>query len=142
MADPRLDPTAAHGIAPPVLPAGARAVLTCLPERNKGLAAVSQALGETGGAGRDRTDDLYNAIVALSQLSYGPTVSCPLRVAARGRAAAGGGQGARPKAGHRSRVRTGSPAKCAHGKFPQEIRTGEIRESLRPQASENDGPVI
>ena len=25
-----------------------------------------------GGAGRDRTDDLYNAIVALSQLSYGP----------------------------------------------------------------------
>ena len=27
---------------------------------------------EVGGAGRDRTDDLYNAIVALSQLSYGP----------------------------------------------------------------------
>jgi hypothetical protein len=26
-----------------------------------------------GGADRDRTDDLYNAIVALSQLSYGPT---------------------------------------------------------------------
>ncbi len=26
-----------------------------------------------GGASRDRTDDLYNAIVALSQLSYGPT---------------------------------------------------------------------
>ncbi len=26
----------------------------------------------SGGAGRDRTDDLYNAIVALSQLSYGP----------------------------------------------------------------------
>ena len=25
-----------------------------------------------GGANRDRTDDLYNAIVALSQLSYGP----------------------------------------------------------------------
>ena len=25
-----------------------------------------------GGARRDRTDDLYNAIVALSQLSYGP----------------------------------------------------------------------
>ena len=31
-------------------------------------------LSETylGGANRDRTDDLYNAIVALSQLSYGP----------------------------------------------------------------------
>src|SRR6185437_1613252 len=27
-----------------------------------------------GGARRDRTDDLYNAIVALSQLSYGPTL--------------------------------------------------------------------
>jgi hypothetical protein len=26
-----------------------------------------------GGAGRDRTDDLYVANVALSQLSYGPT---------------------------------------------------------------------
>lgn len=29
-----------------------------------------------GGASRDRTGDLYNAIVALSQLSYGPTVAC------------------------------------------------------------------
>ena len=27
---------------------------------------------DLGGASRDRTDDLYNAIVALSQLSYGP----------------------------------------------------------------------
>ena len=27
-----------------------------------------------GGANRDRTDDLYNAIVALSQLSYGPDI--------------------------------------------------------------------
>ena len=27
-----------------------------------------------GGADRDRTDDLLNAIQALSQLSYGPTV--------------------------------------------------------------------
>ena len=29
-------------------------------------------LWKGGGANRDRTDDLYNAIVALSQLSYGP----------------------------------------------------------------------
>ena len=29
-------------------------------------------LEKDGGASRDRTDDLYNAIVALSQLSYGP----------------------------------------------------------------------
>ena len=28
--------------------------------------------GDTGGASRDRTGDLYNAIVALSQLSYSP----------------------------------------------------------------------
>ena len=28
--------------------------------------------GFYGGAKRDRTADLYNAIVALSQLSYGP----------------------------------------------------------------------
>jgi hypothetical protein len=27
---------------------------------------------ENGGADRDRTDDLHNAIVALFQLSYGP----------------------------------------------------------------------
>ena len=32
--------------------------------------------GFDGGAGRDRTDDLYNAIVALSQLSYGPNFIC------------------------------------------------------------------
>src|SRR5262245_21679585 len=29
--------------------------------------------GGDGGASRDRTGDLYNAIVALSQLSYGPS---------------------------------------------------------------------
>ena len=35
----------------------------------------AEAGGWNGGAGRNRTDDLYNAIVALSQLSYGPTGS-------------------------------------------------------------------
>ena len=30
-----------------------------------------------GGAKRDRTADLYNAIVALSQLSYSPLLPCP-----------------------------------------------------------------
>ena len=30
-----------------------------------------------GGAGRNRTDDLYNAIVALSQLSYSPVLDIP-----------------------------------------------------------------
>ena len=30
---------------------------------------------ENGGADRDRTDDLLNAIQALSQLSYSPTLS-------------------------------------------------------------------
>ena len=38
------------------------APISCSPEAN----------WEIGGARRDRTADLYNAIVALSQLSYGP----------------------------------------------------------------------
>src|SRR4026208_2177875 len=33
--------------------------------------------GKDGGAKRDRTADLYNAIVALSQLSYGPETLVP-----------------------------------------------------------------
>ena len=40
-----------------------------------GFAFISRKAGLDGGANRDRTDDLYNAIVALSQLSYGPTYS-------------------------------------------------------------------
>ena len=39
------------------------------------------SLEENGGAGRNRTDDLYNAIVALSQLSYGPKIFKTVRVA-------------------------------------------------------------
>ena len=31
-----------------------------------------------GGARRNRTDDLFNAIEALSQLSYGPKFSAPV----------------------------------------------------------------
>jgi hypothetical protein len=42
----------------------------------KGLASnPSKPLILFGGANRDRTGDLYNAIVALSQLSYGPLVA-------------------------------------------------------------------
>ena len=37
---------------------------------------------ESGGARRDRTADLYNAIVALSQLSYGPVFARLFREAA------------------------------------------------------------
>src|SRR5437660_3780140 len=45
-----------------------------------------------GGANRDRTGDLYNAIVALSQLSYGPIKQCPRwRRAARKLGTPGGG---------------------------------------------------
>src|SRR5690606_8464695 len=45
--------------------------------------------GFDGGADQDRTDDLYNAIVALSQLSYGPILvrvatKSSVSVAARG----------------------------------------------------------
>ena len=48
---------------------------SCPPAKTKGLAVASQALDFIGGAKRDRTVDLYNAIVALSQLSYGPETS-------------------------------------------------------------------
>ena len=50
----------------------ALAVTQWLPRMTKGFAVSSEALGFIGGANRDRTGDLYNAIVALSQLSYGP----------------------------------------------------------------------
>ena len=39
--------------------------------------------GFDGGAKRDRTADLYNAIVALSQLSYGPDNLAPVWAPAR-----------------------------------------------------------
>ena len=47
--------------------------------RLKQVAKIENLLSETsglnGGARRNRTDDLFNAIEALSQLSYGPTLS-------------------------------------------------------------------
>ncbi len=43
--------------------------------RSKEKGLKNQAFLLNGGAKRDRTADLYNAIVALSQLSYGPVVS-------------------------------------------------------------------
>ena len=45
-----------------------------LSEKTKGLVIADEALVLFGGAKRDRTADLYNAIVALSQLSYGPLI--------------------------------------------------------------------
>lgn len=41
-------------------------------ENEKGSATGREALCHFGGPKRDRTADLHNAIVALSQLSYGP----------------------------------------------------------------------
>ena len=41
-------------------------------QMTKGPATCGRALIEAGGAEGNRTPDLYNAIVALSQLSYGP----------------------------------------------------------------------
>ena len=49
--------------------AAAYAALTRI---KKGLSDKSLSPCFDGGAGRNRTDDLYNAIVALSQLSYSP----------------------------------------------------------------------
>ena len=45
-----------------------------LAEKPKGPVVADRALDLVGGAKRDRTVDLYNAIVALSQLSYGPEI--------------------------------------------------------------------
>src|SRR5438477_7803670 len=42
-----------------------------------------------GGARRDRTADLYNAIVALSQLSYGPSMDAKMRRESMGGASTG-----------------------------------------------------
>ena len=47
----------------------------CFPSKKRGSAISGQPLDFIGGAKRDRTVDLYNAIVALSQLSYGPELS-------------------------------------------------------------------
>ena len=50
---------------------------TCGAKTGKARPCAGRAFG-FGGAKEDRTPDLYNAIVALSQLSYGPeTFSTP-----------------------------------------------------------------
>src|SRR5215469_5202231 len=56
------------------MPAGADVQRCGAPECNKGPSHRRRALVRIGGAKRDRTADLYNAIVALSQLSYGPNL--------------------------------------------------------------------
>ena len=48
---------------------------------------------EIGGANRNRTDDLLNAIQALSQLSYGPGTLSPVREAAYSAARIGRSRG-------------------------------------------------
>ena len=52
----------------------------CFPTNQKGPAISRQPLVLIGGANRDRTGDLYNAIVALSQLSYGPIADAPREI--------------------------------------------------------------
>jgi hypothetical protein len=44
----------------------------CGTRKEKGPSRFQLSPSPIGGAKRDRTADLYNAIVALSQLSYGP----------------------------------------------------------------------
>src|SRR3546814_3671138 len=63
-----------------------------------------------GGAGRNRTDDLYNAIVALSQLSYGPmgTAGCGHRNG--GRPAAWSGKLRIPPVQGKGKVATSWPS--------------------------------
>ena len=53
----------------------AQGLRTLLFHASKTYVIISE--GYFGGARRNRTDDLFNAIEALSQLSYGPTIgSC------------------------------------------------------------------
>jgi hypothetical protein len=61
---------AAFAEAPAISRLDHRSVL----EKAKGPAVIRRALDLFGGAKGDRTPDLYNAIVALSQLSYGPGI--------------------------------------------------------------------
>src|SRR5471030_2594322 len=53
-------------------------------EKDKGPGRYRPSPCLVGGASRDRTDDLYNAIVALSQLSYGPKPRNQILMAAGG----------------------------------------------------------
>jgi hypothetical protein len=67
---------------------GAARVMTRKNSPRLGLAPwTEQMQAEFGGARRNRTDDLFNGIEALSQLSYGPIFSSGLwegdRIAAR-----------------------------------------------------------
>src|SRR6185437_1339089 len=72
----------------------------------------------SGGASRDRTGDLYNAIVALSQLSYGPTLE-PERILARAKSVkrfrrqtqrfCDGGLGNRLLVAHAAKPRSATP---------------------------------
>ena len=55
--------------------------------------AIGYEFKRSGGARRNRTDDLLNAIQALSQLSYGPIAACPAAREHDGRKlGCGGGQ--------------------------------------------------
>jgi hypothetical protein len=59
---------------PPVDPATLGQMVSTLhhPKQRPHRLNAAQLLDFSGGAGRDRTDDLLNAIQALSQLSYSP----------------------------------------------------------------------
>ncbi len=56
----------------PGVPKGIRTPVAAVKGRCPGPLDDGDASQKPGGASRDRTGDLYNAIVALSQLSYGP----------------------------------------------------------------------
>ena len=65
---------AAHGHRNEFVPRGSGHERWPRPGRDRDLTrAFHESSGLRGGAGRDRTGDLLNAIQALSQLSYGPT---------------------------------------------------------------------
>src|SRR5215469_6763006 len=64
--------------------ASATGGLPSVREKEKGPADMVRWAFAVGGANRDRTGDLYNAIVALSQLSYGPGAGRPAKLGTPG----------------------------------------------------------
>ena len=105
-----------------------------IPVRRPGAVPFGTGRRRYGGARRDRTADLYNAIVALSQLSYGPRKA---RILGSGRlpVKAEDCQGGRPVGeGASATARSGFTARRDHG-MPSEVPArGPGRRRLRPPA--------
>ena len=78
----------------------------------------------SGGASRDRTGDLYNAIVALSQLSYGPTLEPERILAPR--------ESVKTLIVYKSKSRCGTDSCTCGDQFPEEALAGMVNPFVVP----------